>query len=263
MTSPRTTILSASIAALLLAAAPRPGAHARGADQVDVALGIVPDLSGAPLPVIPPVFDGQHVSGTVFIGYRGTDGETTAAIATISPGWGAFVRLGAAVTPGSRADDLGFLWGLGVERAQDRTFFLHVDDWGPIAPGEPFTLRTAQASAGYKLPMPCGRALCLASSAFATAPFSGGPYLGARASLTLHGTWFATGALGWTIPGALPGSASPPPWRASFALGRADLRPGGLFVTYRDAASLEGLRGWTRTSRQGTGVVAAGVSWAY
>ncbi len=223
---------------------------------------VVPDVTLGPVP-IPPVLDGQVVSGTAFVGYRGTDGQTTGAVVTASPWWKSFLRLGAEVTPRSKdGGDVRLLWGLGFESWRDRTFFLHVHDWGPVRPDESFTLRHAEASLGYKLPRPCGGPFCLAPTAFATLPFDGGPYVGARATVMLW-SWFAAGGFGWTIPGALEGSATPPAWRVSFALGRWDWRPGGLFLTYRDDMGLDRLRTWSTDERQGNGVVAAGVNWAY
>ena len=226
---------------------------------------VVPDVTRGPVQVLPPVQGGQHMSATAFIGYRGTDGQTTGTVVTVAPWWMSFLRLGAEVTPRSKdGGDVRLLWGLGFESWRDRTFFLHVHDWGPVRPDEPFTLRHAEASLGYKLPRLCGGPFCLAPSAFATLPFDGGPYLGASTTVTLW-SWFASGGLGWTITGALPGSGAgtPPAWRVSFALGRWDWKPGGLFLTYRDEMELDRLRTWSTDERQGHGVVAAGVNWAY
>ena len=224
---------------------------------------VVPYVTRSPVQVLPPVLDDQRVSGTAFIGYRGKDGQTTGGVATVSPWWLSFVRLGAEVTPRSRdGGDVRLLWGLGFEDWRGNSFFLHVHDWGPVRPEESFTLRHAEASAGYKVPLLCGGAFCLAPSVFATLPFDGGPYLGGGTTVML-GSWFAMGSLGWTIPDALPGSSTPPDWRVSFALGRWDWRPGGLFLTYRDEMELDRLRTWDTDERQGNGVVAAGVNWSY
>lgn len=237
---------------------------ARGLDALAPPERVVPDVTRGPVQVLPPVLDGQRVSGTAFIGYRGKDGQTTGAVATVSPWWTSFFRLGAEVTPRSRdGGDVRMLWGLGFEDWRDNSVFFHVHDWGPVRPDESFTLRHAEASLGYKVPRLCGGAFCLAPSLFATLPFDGGPYLGARTTVML-GSWFAMGGLGWTIPDALPGSgAEPPEWRVSFALGRWDWKPGGLFLTYRDEMELDRLRTWDTDERQGNGVVAAGVNWSY
>ncbi|WP_242344787.1 hypothetical protein [Anaeromyxobacter terrae] len=229
---------------------------------VEPALRVVPETTSGPVQVLPPVLPGQHLSGTAFIGYRGTDRQTTGGIVTAAPWWKSFVRLGAEVTPRSREGEVRFLWGLGFEDWRDNSFFLHVHDWGPVRPDASFTLKHAEASLGYKLPALCGWVFCLAPSAFATLPFSGGPYLGARTTLLVGRTWFATGGLGWT-PGALEGSTTPPEWRVSFALGRWDWRPGGLYLTYRDDMQLDRLRTWDTEERRGNGVVAAGVNWSY
>ncbi|WP_242360399.1 hypothetical protein [Anaeromyxobacter sp. SG17] len=224
---------------------------------------VVPEMTSGPVQVLPPVLPGQHLSGTAFLGYRGIDRQTTGAIVTAAPWWKSFVRLGAELTPRSRDGDVRFLWGLGFEDWRDNSFFLHVHDWGPVRPDDSFTLKDAEASLGYKLPSLCGGPFCIAPSAFATLPFRGGPYLGARTTFLVARTWFATGGLGWTIPGALEGTATPPEWRVSFALGRWDWRPGGLFLTYRDEMQLDRLRTWDTTERKGNGVVAAGVNWSY
>lgn len=245
----------------MIFAAPLAG-HAQ--DAVASPPRVVPYLTSAPVLVLPPVLDSESVSGTAFVGYRGTDGQTTGAVVTASPWWLSFVRVGAEVTPRSRdGGDVRFLWGLGFEDWRGNSFFLHVHDWGPVRADESFTLRHAEASLGYKLPHLCGGPFCLAPSAFATLPFDGGPYLAASTTLTVGRTWFAAGGLGWTIPGALEGSGTPPAWRVSFALGRWDWKPGGLYLTYRDEVELDRLRTWSTDERQGNGVVAAGVNWAY
>lgn len=232
----------------------------------DPATAVLPELSGGPLQVLPTPLDDRLLSGTVFIGYRGTDGQTTGTVLTVAPWWRSFLRVGAEVTPSSRDGAVRFLWALGLDDWRDRSFFLHVQDGGPVRPNEPFTLRHAEASAGYRLPLVCGGPFCLAPAALATLPFSGGPHLGARTTVTVGQTWFATGAVGWTIPHALAGTAAAPPWRVSFALGRWDGAPGGLYVTYRDELAIDGetsLSTWKKPDRQGNGVVAAGVNWSY
>ena len=105
-----------------------------------------------PVPLTPPV--GAHVAGSVLMGYRGADGETTGAVVTASPWRALFFRGGAEVTPRSRNGDTRFLWGLGFEEWRGNTFFAHVHDYGPIRPEESFTFRHAEATVGYKLPAP-------------------------------------------------------------------------------------------------------------
>jgi hypothetical protein len=249
-------------AAVTLAGAAPFEAHAGGLAE-SATPGILPDLTRAPVPVVPPVLEGDRASGSVFIGYRGGDGRTTGAVATLAPGRGSFLRVGAEATPGAAGGDVRVLWDVGFESARASTFFAHVHDTGAVSGvAPPLTLRSAEASAGYTLPALCGGPFCLASSAFATLPFTGGPTLGGRMTLGIGRAWFVTGAVGWTIPEAR-GAADAPPWRVSFALGRADWRPGGLFVTYRDDVALDRLRVWSTSERQGSGVLTAGVSWAY
>jgi hypothetical protein len=200
-------------------------------------------------------------SGAVFIGYRGSDGETTGALVTLAPAPRTFVRVGAEVTPRSPEGSSRFLWGLGYEDVRDRTFFLDVHDWGPVRPGQSVTLRGAEASFGYKLPTLRGGPFGVATAAFATVPFDGGTYAGARLVLTVGRTWFMSTAFGWTIPGVHEAAGDQQRWRLSAALGRWDGRPGGLFVTYRDELTDRQLNDMSRVDRQARGVLALGVSW--
>ena len=94
-------------------------------------------------------------------------------------------------------------------------------------------------------------------------PLAGGPYVTGSLTLEVARTWFATGTLGWSVPGALDGPRDPRRWRVSYALGRWDGSPGGLFVTYQDELRLVALRDARASYRQGNGVVAVGVNWAY
>ena len=201
-----------ALAELAIALAVAVPLAARALDAIAPSPRVVPELTSGPVQVLPPVLDGQRVSGTAFIGYRGEDGQTTGAVATVSPWWLSFVRVGAEVTPRSKdGGDVRLLWGLGFESWRDRTFFLHVHDWGPVRPDEPFTLRHAEASLGYKLPRLCGGPFCLAPSAFATLPFDGGPYLGARTTVMLW-SWFASGGARLDDPRRAPGlTARRPP----------------------------------------------------
>ncbi len=235
---------------------------AADAPGADPAGGAVPEATSGP--VQPPLpAPGQRVSGAVFIGYRGSDGETTGALATLAGRWRTFARVGAELTPRSPDGDARFLWGLGLEDPRDRSFFVHVHDWGPVRPDRELTLRSAEASFGYKLPRVRGGPFRLAVTPFAALPFDGGPQVGARTALVVGRTWFVSTAFGWTVPGVLPGSGDSEPWRLSFALGRWDGRPGGLFVTYRDDLSRRQYDDWSRLDRHGQGILALGVSWAH
>lgn len=231
------------------------------AERPVLALG-GPDLG--PVPLTPPV--SAHLAGSVLVGYRGADGETTGAVVTGSPWRALFFRAGAEVTPRSEHGGVRLLWGVGFEEWRGNTFFAHVHDYGPVRPEESFTFRHADATVGYKLPLLCGGPFCLGESLFAGLPFSGGPFLGARTTLTVARTWYLSGGFGWTVPDALPGSGDAPAWRLFYGLGRWDWRPGGLFITYGDEVRLARLRDWKETdtgARQGKGVLAAGVSFSY
>lgn len=216
-----------------------------------------------PVPLTPPV--SAHLAGSALIGYRGSDGETTGAVVTASPWRALFFRGGVEVTPRSRYGDVRLLWGVGFEEWRGNSFFAHVQDYGPVRP-ESFTFRHAEATVGYKLPLLCGGPVCLGESLFAGLPFSGGAFLGARATLTVARTWYLSGGFGWTVPDALPGDGDAPAWRLFYGLGRWDWRPGGLFVTYGDEVRLARLRDWKQMDtedRQGRGVLSAGVSFSY
>jgi hypothetical protein len=205
---------------------------------------------------------GERAVGAVFIGYRGGDGETTGGIMTVSPLRPTFVRLGAEITPRSPDGAVRLLWGIGFESPKDRTFVLDVHDWGPVHPGRGFTVRTAEATFGYKLPRVRAGPFELAAIPFAAMPFEGGPYAGAGTTLTIRRTWFVSSSVGWTLPGILPASVDPQRWRVSFALGRWDGSPGGLFVTYRDDLKDGSYRTWREADRQGRGALAVGVNWS-
>ena len=230
--------------------------------------GPIPVMGGpgaTPIPLTPPVQ--ADVAGSVFAGYRGTDGQTTGAVLTAAPWRALFVRVGAEVTPWSKDGNVRLQWGAGFEEWRGNTFFAHVRDDGPIRPDERFTLRHGEATAGYKLPILCaGSVLCLSESLFAGLPFTGGPFLGARMTLTVARTWYVSGGFGWTIPDALRGDGDAAPWRLFYGVGRWDWRPGGLFLTYGDEVRVERLGDWKPRSpddRQGRGVLAAGVSFSY
>jgi hypothetical protein len=198
----------------------------------------------------------------MFVGFRGADGQTVGAVAAVTPWRSSFVKIGAEATPRSRDGAARFLWGLGFESARDNTLFAHLHDWGPVRPGEAFTLRHSELEAGYKLPRVCGGPLCLATSVFATLPLSGVPYGGPRVTLTAARRWYATVGLGRTIPGVRE-ERGPAGWRLEYGFGRWDWRPGTLFVAYREALSLARLSDVEATYRQGNGVLTAGITWAH
>jgi hypothetical protein len=228
----------------------------------------VPTVIGSPFQIAPPAPGEGRVAASVFVGYRGSEGQTTGAIATVSP-WGpAFLRLGAEATPTSKDGTARFLWGAGLESPRDGTFFVDLHDWGPVSLDRPFTLRDSELAAGYKVPRLCGGPFCIAPAAMALLPISGRLYGGGQATLVVAGTWFASFGLARTIPGVLDGIArGPAGWRLLYGLGRTDWRPGSLFVTYTDAFDVVSLHDLSQVTypgnRQAHGVLVAGLNWAY
>lgn len=228
----------------------------------------VPTSPGAPTPRAPPPSSPAQASsgprsifrvdGTAYLGYRGLDGPIAGGVATLWPFGFGFLRFGAEATPNSSGGPRRFLWGAGWDDWHDRTFYLHVDNWGPIRPGDGLAVREAELNAGYKLPRLClSRSVCFAPLAGITAPFEGGPYLAARVNLTIGTDWFLMGGIGWTIPNVpreLQGPLGTPRWRVVYGFGRSNWRPGSLFVTYYD---------WGPTSRDGNGVLSIGMNWAF
>jgi hypothetical protein len=89
---------------------------------------------------------------------------------------------------------------------------------------------------------------------FATVPFAGGPYVGARANLTFGERWFLFGGIGWVIPGVLVGPAGTPRWRPMFGVGLWDWRSGTIFVHYYN---------WGPSSSLRNGVISVGMNWTY
>ncbi|MFY3742795.1 hypothetical protein ACOQFB_02705 [Anaeromyxobacter sp. Red801] len=233
-----------------------------GADDGGAA-GAVTGAFGGPV-VAPLPEGGARVAGAAFMGYRGRDGQSTGAVLTLAPWRAVFLRAGGELTPWSQDGGVRLLWGAGLESARPGSAFLHVHDWGPVRPGERFTLRHAEASAGYKLPAGCLGPLCLAPAVYATVPFEGGPYAGARAALTLWGSWYVMGGFGRTVPGVLErarDAAPAPAWRLGWSVGRWSGRTGALFVTYRDELALDRLRTPGVKDRQGRGALMAGALW--
>ena len=222
----------------------------------------VPTSPGAPTPAPPRPSDQPRsifrFDGTVYLGYRGMDGPIAGGVATLWPFGFSFLRFGAEATPNSSGGPRRFLWGLGWDDWHDGTFYLHVDNWGPIRPSDGLAVRQAELNAGYKLPRLClSRSVCLAPLAGITAPFVGGPYLATRLSLTIGTDWFVMGGLGWTIPSVPPelqGPLGTPRWRVVYGFGRTNWRPGSLFITYYD---------WGPTSHDGNGVLTIGMNWAF
>lgn len=248
-------VVAAALVACPFAAAPSP-LSAPGASP-----GVDADPTRGPVRVRA-VAAGERLTGAVFIGYRGVDGETTGAIVTLAPIRRGFVQVGAELTPRSPDGDVRLLWGIGLEEDREGTFFLHVQDPGPIRPGGAWTLRTAEASVGYKVRSLRAGPFALGLTPFATVPFAGGPYAGARTALTVGRTWFVSAGIGRTVPGVFAGATDPERWRVSFAFGRWDARPGGLFVTYRERLFDGRFGGLKPDERKGQGILAMGVNWS-
>ncbi|BDG10737.1 DUF3131 domain-containing protein [Anaeromyxobacter paludicola] len=225
-------------------------AGAGGALGGDVGLGPKPPLS-APL-VSEPRF--LRFDGTFFAGWRGTDGPTAGGVATAWIGRATFLRFGGEGTPRSDYGKSRFLWGFGYDDWRDDTFYLHVDNWGPIRMEDSLT-HSAEVNAGYRLPTLCAtRWLCASPVAGVTTPFVGGPYLNARVNVTFWKDWFVMGGLGWTVPGVFEGPVGTPGWRVMYGLGRWSWRPGSFYLTYYD---------WGPDSRSGNGILAVGFNWAF
>jgi hypothetical protein len=191
---------------------------------------------------------------SLFTDYRGVDRAGAGAVATIWPWRASFLRFGAEGTPFSPGGDARMLWGIGWDDWRGRTFFLHLDNWGPVRPGDGLAMHGAELNLGYRGPNLCGGALCLSPLVGGTVPFAGGPYVSARATLTIAGKWFAMGGIGWTMPRVFEGPAGTPRWRVVYGFGRWDWRPGTFYVTYYD---------WGPTSWSHNGVLAVGVNLAF
>ena len=226
-----------------------------------------PDLSPSPTsvpgmgrnPVVAPPSTGRswmRLDGTLFTGYRGADRGTVGGLATLWPYSFAFLRIGGEYTPFSPYATSRLLWGVGYDDWHDRTFFFHVENWGPVRPDDVRDTRQAQVIGGYKLPRLCvGRAtLCAAPVASVVTPFLGGPYLDGRMTVTLKGAWFVMGGIGWTVPSVLQGPAGTPRYRVVYGFGYSNWKPGSLYINYYD---------WGPNSHSGNGILSIGVNWAF
>ena len=194
---------------------------------------------------------------SLFTDYRGVDRAGVGGVLTIWPWRATFLRIGAEATPWSPIGPARMLWGVGWDDWRDNTFFLHVDNWGPFRPEDAPAVHQAEVNAGFRGPSLCGGKLCLSPLLGATVPFAGGPYVSARATLTLSKKWFVMGGAGWTaldLPGKLAAPSGTPRWRFFYGLGRWDWHPGTLFLTYYD---------WGPTTWSHNGVLALGVNLAY
>ena len=195
------------------------------------------------------------MSGSAFSGYRGADGVLAGGVVTLWLGRGGFVRGGGEWTPESEGGRARFLWGFGWDDWRGNTFYAHVDNWGPIHPGEGLGIDRAEVNVGYKLPRLCvARSFCAAPLTGVTVPFEGGLQLGARMTLELGGAWFVMGGAGWTVPEVFPGPPGAPPWRVVYGFGRSGWQSGSVYLTYHD---------WGPNYRYGNGVVSLGVNWAF
>jgi hypothetical protein len=233
------------------------GATACAATAEDQGRGPASPGALAPDPPASDPIPGFRLDGTFFAAYRGIDGPTAGGVATLWPWRYTFLRIGGEATPESRGDHgpSRLLWGIGYDDWHDGTFFLHVDNWGPIRPADGLAVHSAEVNAGYRLPRWCvASALCFAPMAAATAPFAGGPYLSARLNLVVARDWFVMGGIGWTVPGVLEGPLGTPRWRVVYGFGRSTWAPGSLFVTYYD---------WGPSYHDRNGVLAVGINWGF
>lgn len=253
--------LFARVGPLHAAAAARPGAAAWRRNLVRACAAAPAAATGAtparPVPAAPAPARPRRravVTGEVVADYRGADGPGYGLLATISPRQGWFLRLGGDATPVSRFGTSRFLWGFGYDDWRDGTLSVTVHDWGPVRPEQGFGVRGAELNVAYKIPRACAGWVCAALHPSVTVPYAGGPYVGARLTLTVAGSWFVMGGLGWTVPGVFPGPAGTPRARVVYGFGRRDWRPGSVFVTYHD---------WGPDERARNGVLAVGVNWAF
>lgn len=208
---------------------------------------------GAPVPSAGP--RPFRVDGAMYAGWRGVDRGLGGFIATVWPWRFSFLRLGAEGTPESPGGNARLLWGIGWDDWHDRTFFLHVDNWGPVRPEDVLSTREAEVNAGYRLPRLCAaRWLCAGPVASVTVPFRGGPYAMARVSVTLFDDFFVMGGVGRTLGDVFPGPVGTPDWRVVYGFGRWSWKPGSIFLTYHD---------WGPDSRRGNGILALGVNFGF
>lgn len=196
-----------------------------------------------------------HLGGSWFSSYRQIDGPAAGAIAQWVPFSYFFLRLGGAVTPLWQGGATRALWGFGYDDWHDNTFSIQVNNWGPIQPySSDVGPRGAQLELSYKVPRLCAGPVCLSTMPFATVPWVGGPYVGARGYLRFWERWFIFGGMGWVIPNVFPGPAGTPRWRPMFGAGEWDWRPGSIFFQYYN---------WGPDSSWRNGVFSVGMNWSY
>jgi hypothetical protein len=254
---------------LHLAAASRPGAvewldelaRSGGVCTASADLVVDPGAGGGLPGPVAPSYDRlrrstyhDHVTGSFFFDYRGTDRAGVGGLATVYPYRSWFLRFGGESTPFSPFGSARFLWGFGYDDWHDGTFSATVHNWGPVRSYDAPDVGLAQLDLGYKVPRACVGQLCLAAFPSLTVPFQGGPYVGGRVTLTLYGRWFVMGGLGWTVPGVFPPPTGTPQWRVYYGFGRRDWSPGSLFITYYD---------WGPNEQAHNGILAVGIDWRF
>jgi hypothetical protein len=232
-----------------------PGACSPGTPEAAraEAMPIAPISGGAPAARRARLY-AHPLTITAFANYRGIDRAGAGAVATLWPWRASFLRFGAEATPFSPGGQARMLWGIGWDDWRDWTPYLRLENWGPVRPGDGLAMEVAELNFGYRGPRLCGGAFCLSPAVGGTVPYAGGPYVSARATLTIADKWFAMGGIGWTVPQVFEGPAGTPPWRIVYGFGRWDWRPGTLYVTYHD---------WGPTSDSHNGVLAVGVNLAF
>jgi hypothetical protein len=254
---------------LHVAAAMRPGAvewlnelaHDGRVCVTSADLAVDPGAGGGlPGPAAPPYdqlrrsVNRDHVTGSFFFDYRGSDRAGAGGLATVYPYRFFFLRFGGESTPFSPFGSSRFLWGFGYDDWHDGTFSATVHNWGPVRPEDGPDVGKAELNLGYKVPRACISQLCLAAFPSVTVPFEGGPYVGARLTLTLYGRWFVMGGLGWTVPGVFPPPVGTPQWRVFYGFGRRDWSPGSIYITYYD---------WGPNEQARNGILSVGIDWRF
>ncbi len=62
-----------------------------------------------------------------------------------------FTRLGIEATPDSPSESFNYRWGIGYDDWHAGTWFVQLNNWGPIRPGDGFALEKSVLEGGYKL----------------------------------------------------------------------------------------------------------------
>jgi hypothetical protein len=178
----------------------------------------------------------SRFSGTLYINTGVEDGSSSVgADVTLKPlidsYW--FARIGASATAGS--DTVGYRWGIGYDDWHPGTWFIQLNNWGPISADNGLDLENAVFSAGYKFRFDLLERLNITSSA-AVISTAGGVTddrlnhfeKNASANLTLQWTpvenWFVRASFDQQLDGG--------PLRWSYVFGRYNWRANQLNFEY-------------------------------